>query len=118
MILSCYSILLCHNIFHALHVVVLVFHERGHARVELFDLLLTTFIVLDHLSIHVVKLLLRFVAKELLISVIDKRNTRVHIGCFIGGQVLAIIEDLIANKCRVLLLCGRHLCITNTSTQV
>ena len=71
MILSCHGILLCHNILHALHVVVLVFHKGRHACVQVFDFFLTTLVVLDHLSIHVVKFLLRFVAKELLISVID-----------------------------------------------
>ena len=116
MILSCYSILLRHNILHALHVVVLVFHEGRHARVQIFDLLLTTLVVLDHLGIHVVKLLLRFVAEELLIPMIDKGNTRIDIVCFTGGYVLAIIHDIIANKCGMLLLCGRHLSITYTTT--
>ena len=47
MILFCNGILLRHNILHALHMVILVFHEGRHTRVQINDSLLAILIVLD-----------------------------------------------------------------------
>ena len=82
------------------------------------DRLLTILKVLHHLSVLVVKLFLRLVAEELLIAMVNERDTRVHIGLFCGGDVLAIIEVLIADECGVLLLVGvaHHLRCTDTPT--
>ena len=83
------------------------------------DRLLSVLKVLDHFSVLVVKFLLRFVAEELLITVVNEGNSWVHIGLFCGGDVLAIIEVLITYECRVLLYFGiTHLRCTDTPTQI